>query len=631
MCRKREERCGRWREDGETREADTRGAQSTRGDSNRSPPRCLSLRSVVSGLAISVKANVYICNNTMTENQSQTLPHKKQKQSNTEDNQLTMAKLYEFQNNPSSLRISASQVSALVGLHPYQNLPQLLFDFVYQSYLGQQLLQIDAKALGLSLVDAKQAEREQMLNLATVASKETKELIQQVLEVSSGKRKLDSVNEVQSIQKKIASNARVAAKAGRMSKKQVEVLVEASRGHVSTGFGTCHEDEALDIYEQRVGCIVRERNEDLMEWRFERIHWKGETDVSAVPMGKAKRRSGWTNHRQEQQAKQRDEETNSGDNSGVKDATTDQHAKQLESSDEKKSDPYHACKSDTNQMSLQPAQSGVATDHSGLNVETKNDSKDIVDLTSDEPPEQLDDVLKRPFFKIVGAVDGIRDEVYMNTTVAIKSDERGEFSDDEVDQMMANYKSPSKTKKGQQKLESTNERSQNDEFSDVCNLILRPIIVECKHRMKKATIPPPLYDQIQTCIYCQMHETEEADLIQVVRNQTAKPDSNADAKEPDAIRNNQHVEITISRISLNDPIHNHKYHWTATLLPRLASFVDAVYTIRKDDTKRYRMLMAMVTYQNEDADAAAEKEAWSLLWNECPWLKHCDTAFGRRR
>jgi hypothetical protein len=461
--------------------------------------------------------------------------------------------------------------------------------------------------LGLSLIDAKVHEEEQMLTLATAASIETKQLVQQVLEVSSGKRKLESVNEVQLLQKKIASNASDAQKAGRMSQKQVEALVEASRGHVSTGFGTCHEEEALDVYEKRVGCIVRERNEGLMEWGFERVEFEGsETGVSAAPLGKARRRSGWMAFRQQQQL---------------------DGEKAPDTGDKKSVD------SDSNPCAIEQPAAAECEAMKVISLKSNPDNEekdsDIIDLTSDEQPE-MEDPPKRPFFKIVGAVDGIRDEVYMKAPDSTKADDRGEFSDDEMDQMMACYKTPSKKTDGEHELNFTNET--NDDFSDNdCNITLRPIIVECKHRMEKAKIPPPLYDQIQTCIYCQMHETEEADLIQVVRNQsTKKPELKANTKQPDT-NDNQHIEIAISRISLNDTIHNHKYHWTATLLPRLASFVDAVYNIRKDDTKRYRMIMALVNYQDENADATAEKEAWSILWDECPWLKHCDTAYGRRR
>jgi hypothetical protein len=517
-------------------------------------------------------------------NHRPTLLHKKQRAQNAiQDEQILASKLHEFKNSPSSLRISASHVSALVGLHPYQNLPQLLFDFVYQSYLGQKLLQIDATALGLSLVDAKRHEEEQMLSLATTVSKETKQLIQQVLEVSSGKRKLESVDQVQSIQKKIATQAQNAQKAGRMSQKQVDTLVEASRGHVSTGFGTCHEEEALDIYEKRMGCLVRERNEDLMEWRFEKIDCDGETGVSAAPMGKAMRRRGWMAYRQQLDTSS---DCKSDDKDKSEPLDVDTCKNKDNSIEEKKSesgdDDVAVCISDTNNSKPKPvqmtdnrieAESSETIDCESMQlkpIEDKKHQNDVIDLTVEHSAQ---DSTKRPFFKIVGAVDGVRDEIYIDEHPSTSKSpainckdkeelavEKGEFSDDEIDQFIAAYKTPSK--------------KQEDEFSDAeCNMVLRPIIVECKHRMKKAQLPPPLYDQIQTCIYCQMHETSEADLIQVVRNQNAKTESSVNTKSdvnPTA-DNNKHIEITISRISLNDPIHNHKYHWTATILPRLVS------------------------------------------------------------
>lgn len=505
---------------------------------------------------------------------------------------------------------------------------------MYQSHLGQQLLQIDASALGLSLVDAKHHEQEQMLTLATAASTETKQLIQQVLEVSSGKRKLESVDQVQSIQKKIATQAADAHKAGRMTQKQVETLVEASRGHVSTGFGTCHEDEALDIYEKRVGCVVRERNEDLMEWRFERIQFEGETGVSAVPMGKARRRRGWMAYMQDQKA--RHEETTSV--YGVK-------PDELDSCANNNKNQVHQMKSDEEKKIEPEDMVANTTDCANHNQH----SSKVIDLTDDAQPSTSEQQMsEKPFFKIVGAVDGVRDQIYMdspaktkvvrplinkNNNPALQSelDERGEFSDDDMDQMIAEYRTPCKEK---ETCSHADDNFDNDDFSDdERNITIRPIIVECKHRMRKAIIPPPLYDQIQTCIYCQMHETEEADLIQVLRNQNTKPELKESAQvnvTKEDIDNSNHIEITISRISINDPIHNHKHHWTVTLLPRLASFVDAVYSIRKDDTKRYRMLIALVAYQDVHATAASEREAWQLLWDECPWLKYCDTAFGRR-
>jgi hypothetical protein len=50
--------------------------------------------------------------------------------------------------------------------------------------------------------------------------------------------------------------------------------------------------------------------------------------------------------------------------------------------------------------------------------------------------------------------------------------------------------------------------------------------------------------------------------------------------------------------------------------------VEAVYRIREDDHKRYRLLLSV----SESPDSAPA-DGWELLHNECPWLKNCDTAF----
>ncbi|KAL3763230.1 hypothetical protein ACHAW5_005497 [Stephanodiscus triporus] len=466
--------------------------------------------------------------------------------------------LSEFKNSPHHLRITASSVSALCGLHPFQSLPNLLFDLVYQSHLGQMLLQNDARALGLTLVDARKHERETMLTLASTASAETRELVEKVLEVSAGTRKLQSIDEVRSIQSRIKSRAIEAQKDGKLSARQVEGLLEASRGHVSTGFGTCHEDEALDAYESKFGCRVRERNEALMEWRFRRVcDVEGELGVSASPMGEAIRR-----------------------------------------------------------------------DWKRSNAMTENDDGKVVEQEETVHgvlsfPLALDKENAKPFFRIVGAVDGIRDELYMDSSKPTA----GKSQDSALHQDNANN----------QQIATNIENSFSDGDED--NWTLRPIIVECKHRMNEAKVPPPLYDQIQTCLYCHMYNVEDADLVQVVRRkskcQEEENDAFLDDTEDEVVGDGNRkarsttgeTNITVTRVSLNDPIYNHNHHWEATLLPRLASFVDAVYNVRKDDGKRFRLLMA----QSEDICDDADEESWRLLWEECPWLRHCDTAYAKRR
>ena len=541
-------------------------------------------------------------------NQSMLQHRSKRKRTDNNDTTTLDEKLHKFKHSPYYLRIPASSVAALCGLHPFQNLPQVLFDYVYQSYMGQLLLQQDAQLLGLTLVDAKSYEQEQMMNLASAASTETKALVQQVLEVSEGKRKLQSIDDVQSIQKQIKSQAAKAHESGKLSKKQVETLVEASRGHVATGFGTCHEDEALDVYETRVGCTVRERNEALMEWRFSRVEAiddsSNELGVTAIPMGDAKRKV-WNNTMQ------------------VINNEADQDKKMEASTNEEQG-----------RAKEEPIEIAMNVDNTAKLEKEKAASSSAVII--DKP---------KPFFRIVGAVDGVRDELYYEDADLKQSNAPASVN------CTQNHTSKSNDNQQQAQNEYNFSDDEEEQWS------LRPIIVECKHRMNEAKVPPPLYDQIQTCLYCHMYKVEEADLIQVVRRR--KEDKHGEEKENDvAVKSGnegadadgkpsksksestsdkkvgsnkkQDMSITITRVSLNDPIHNHNHHWIATLLPRIASFVDAVYNIRKDDGKRYRLLMAFVQSQQEE-NGGAEKDSWKLLWDECPWLIHCDTAFGKRR
>jgi hypothetical protein len=82
------------------------------------------------------------------------------------------------------------------------------------------------------------------------------------------------------------------------------------------------------------------------------------------------------------------------------------------------------------------------------------------------------------------------------------------------------------------------------------------------------------------------------------------------------------IEINVKRVSLDDPIMQHRRNWKDVVLPRLRSFVEAVYRVRADDDKRYRLLSGM-------SDPSGNSEAWNVLHEECPWLKDCDTAFLR--
>lgn len=195
----------------------------------------------------------------------------------------------------------------------------------------------------------------------------------------------------------------------------------------------------------------------------------------------------------------------------------------------------------------------------------------------------------RPFFLISGAVDGIRDEMWCPP--------------------------------------SSSEKSCIDEEWE-----LRTVIVECKHRMKTVHATPSLYDQIQTIAYCLMYDANEADIIQVFRKgaqNNTKRRRIEEKKPPPSGKTNQvpEVDIFVTRISLDDPLMQHRQNWKSFILPRLRSFVDAVYRVRAKDELRKLFLQVVAS---EESTSYATTVSWDLLHEECPWLRHCDTAVSRK-
>jgi hypothetical protein len=193
----------------------------------------------------------------------------------------------------------------------------------------------------------------------------------------------------------------------------------------------------------------------------------------------------------------------------------------------------------------------------------------------------------------------------------------------------------------------------DDGEDDDDSFCTRPVIVECKHRTTAKAIEksPPLHDQIQTVVYMLMYQVDQADIIQVLRSKkhgVKKRKRNGDdtkketSEMQDAMTEGSSTQtnttttttgsvsqqqspstttIAVHRISLDDPVHRHRFHWEQTVLPRIRSFVDAVYNFRADDHRRYLLLLAIASKANHDA--------WKILFEACPWLEPSDTAFWR--
>jgi len=453
-------------------------------------------------------------------------------------------KIETFRRKTDSLRIPASRIAAVAGYNPFAILPELFLEFIYQG--GHELRLQDARELRMQLVSADTL----LSELAQKAGEATAKALESAMQVKDGTKTLANVAVADTLKRKVLEEAQ---KSKALNSEEIKKLAEGARRYVDTGFGTHHEDDALNLFEKKCGWKVRERNVSILNWPFLRVG-----DVTVKPMGPAKAR---------------------------------EH------------NPIDLCTGEA--LSVGSSTTGG--------------------FMAEEPP--------KPYFIISGAVDGIRDELWCPP------------NDDE--------------------------KSGIDE-----EWVLRKVIVECKHRMRRAYNTPPLYDQIQTTAYCLMYGAEEADIIQVLRKEGAtkrqklQPVTNEEimqreqtkiddylekkqsleyrdvgkltaeasaliqpctTKKGSKARLNeenyesevpeQMIEIVVSRISLDDSIMNHRHNWHSIVLPRLRSFVDAVYRVRANDELRKLFLEVVAT---EEQSGYATTVCWDMLYEELPWLKGCD-------
>lgn len=476
-----------------------------------------------------------------------------------------------FKKRRDSLRLSASSVAALAGFHPYSNLPKLLMDLVYQGQIGHMLLKHDAKLLNIDMI----SEEEALRQLSNKAGSEVKKAFKQAIDVSKGRVSVRSVQCATAMKDHIISTVK---QSETLSKGEAKILENAARYNVNTGFGKDHEEDALDLYEKQCGWEVRCRNEDRKCWDFQRL-----SDGTVVPSGPA----------QSYSIAMR--KSSKADDVPCVSAVITIDAE----GDEEEKDGHHI--NVDQRKSDNGSKSGRSLSES-IDVDYQNSVDDVTSTAvmhvprASKPSKQANKKAKRdkPFFSILGVADGIRDELFNNSP------------------------------------EPTN----NNGLLDDDNWALRQVVVECKHRMASSFNPPPIYDQIQTVVYCMMYDTCEGEIVQVVRNKSQirrsaseggdqrKVDSNEDTEDVSKV---QKTSITSSRVSLDDSIMQHRINWYSTILPRLQNIVTAVYDIRSSDDKRYRMIIASALASSGGDDS----DWWQIIFDECPWLKECDISFSK--
>ena len=523
------------------------------------------------------------CNNQKRKIQEQVKSKRKNHKQQYHLRKYDICSLQQFKLRKHSLYLSASQIAAMVGLHPYSNIPKLVMDLVYQGKIGKLLLQHDAKLLQISLID----EEESLRKIAKKGGQNVQKLLEESMKIANGKKHVANVDKASDIKKNMLTKIQDSSK--QLSAVEMKLLLDGMRHNVNTGYGKAHEENALDVYEKQCGCEVRERNAERMCWKFNKAedckNWDHSSTIkTVVPVEKANA-SNWNNIKSS--------------------STCTRQAKMKE--DLKENLETTSTKYVSNEAGTIP--SNAITIHSS---QEDDGNAHPITVKSTQSINQPIKQRQKPYFSINGVVDGIRDEIYHVPSVPIIQEGIG----------IPSY--------------HLHPQHMNLQYSDDNEWELRQVIVECKHRMNKAFNPPPMYDQIQAVVYALMYETSEADIIQVVRKEVNKTSTSSSKRDKESNRNEnseeepaakplKSIEITSHRVSLDEPTMQHRQNWTNTVLPRLRSFIDAVYTIREHDDKRFQLLYASSLVSSGGNDSSL----WKIVHDECPWLLDCDTAFSR--
>jgi hypothetical protein len=480
------------------------------------------------------------------------------------------------------LRVAASNVAAVTGFHPWKNLPELiLHDLVYQGDIGKELLRQDAAVLGLTLV----APDDALKGLAQKAGAAAVSAVRDALCIKQGITVLHSVQAATAVKTNAVNEA-----AKVLSKTELRLLKEGVRSAVDTGYGTAHEDDALDLYQKQTGWPVEERNAEVRDWPFGLVDDES-VGPTVAPLRPA---SAFWRH---------DKRPNV-----VKDVTDN---------------IADACNFSMQSKDLDLAEPII---------------KGLIELVDTE----------YPFFSIVGSVDGIREELAPTLTNINGT----ELADDDS---WVLRKVIVECKHRMHRIQPTPPLYEQIQTVTYCLMyrvddadivqVLRTQQEQARkgkrHRSPKETTEAPgkkqasLGSQIHGGVdACQNREGPGNELRSfTAQNVRALPEDRGTSKIDAGESYNDKrenagappkVTIVVSRVSLDDPIMQHRQQWKSSILPRLRSFAEAVYSIRSDDGKRYRMLMAV-------SDVEDQSGAWRMLFDECPWLKTSDTAFNNDR
>jgi hypothetical protein len=546
----------------------------------------------------------------------------------------------EFKYQDHSLRINASDIAAVTGFHPYRSLAKVLMNHIYQGRAGQQLKEHDAELLGIAMISEDQV----LLELAKKAGAETSNALQSAMQVKSGNKKLETVEIADKVKKKVLEEAK---KSKKLSKVELKQLEEAARDSVNTGFGNAWEDKALDMYERQCGWEVRDRNVEVRTWSFRKEN-NNDNDASVTPMAPAYA-----------------------------------PVREIFSS--------HTLAPNPKKQKTQEVVDLVGESPSIDGVETIPKQESVANDSLLDGADRREKPLfsEPPFFSIRGAVDGIREELAPSGNPALTPGSPGDDNSWVLNRVIVECKHRMSRLQASPPLYEQIQTTAYCLMYEVQDADIVQVLRKQLPRARRKSKPKPSTkskredeNMLPVSQFFSSKSSEKENTVKGVQDQNAptvgsgnntKDTSKAQPKEPadtgstppcDTLDSkggdvpkppvyvpcdsqqeqveesssstdtdtanttspvDDHVtilEIGVNRVSLDDPILQHRHNWNNIILPRLRSWTDAVYTVKRCDDKRYRLLQSMI----EPPDLA---QAWQILFEECPWFVHCDTAYHR--
>jgi len=303
-----------------------------------------------------------------------------------------------------------------------------------------------------------------LLSIATKAGTAVRDSMKQALAVQKGKLILKTNQDVTELNQRVQLEASKAQKSDKkITENELTTLQKGVQQLVNRGYGTFHEQEAMDMYERQCGWEIRERNSVMVKWPF----------IRSEDVLQHQHNITTTKSSSEHPIIQESQRTVVPLTSAIKSEIT------------KHERPPNSSRKRLHPSNIHPTNEESSSTHVDT-IEEKPIFIDTEDAVQIQPAQ-------RPFFCLNGSVDGIRDELWYDVEHR-RSKGEATFIDHGWDQ-----------------------NDEDDEWK------LRQVVIDCKHCMNKkkhtrvatASTPPPLYGQIQAVAYCLMYETTEADIIEV--------------------------------------------------------------------------------------------------------------------